>query len=166
MTNEDHNKYIAWAFIAHGGIQLLMMLLMAVMFIFIFSIGRQPGEPGPPMEFFGVFFAFMFIIQAIFTTPSFVAAYGLLKRKSWARIASIIAGVLSSMSVPIGTGACVYALWFFFGDQWKSVYPQEAGTVPDQRQLPYGVDNSKWGGHVMDEDGEVVYRHQDPPDWR
>lgn len=25
---------------------------------------------------------------------------------------------------------------------------------------------NRWGGHVMDEDGEVVYRHQDPPDWR
>lgn len=165
MTNEEHNKYIAWAFIAHGGIQLLMMLLMAVMFIFMFSIGSRPGEPGPPLEFFGMMFGIMFFVQMVFTTPSFIAAYGLLKRKSWARIASIVAGVLSSMSVPIGTAACVYALWFFFGDQWKSVYPQEAGISTDQQQLPYG-EESCWGGHVMDVDGEVVYRHQDPPDWR
>ena len=165
MTNEEHNKYIAWAFIAHGGIQILMMLLMAVMFIFMFSVGSRPGESGPPMEFFGMFFGIMFFVQMVFTTPAFIAAYGLLKRKSWARIASIVAGVLSSMSVPIGTAACVYALWFFFGDQWKTVYPQEAGISPDQQQLPYG-EESRWGGHVMDADGEVVYRHQDPPDWR
>ncbi|MGB7208817.1 MAG: hypothetical protein WBD27_09185 [Pyrinomonadaceae bacterium] len=97
----------------------------------------------------------------VFPTPSFIAAYGLLKRKSWARIASIIARVLSSMSVPIGTAACVYALWFFFGDQWKTVYPQ---SDINQHQLP-NVE-SRWGGQVMDEEGEVVYRHLDPPDWR
>ncbi len=165
MTNEEHNKYIAYAFIAHGGLQLLMLLLMAVMFFFIFSIGKPPGEPGPPMEFFGFFFGILFLVQMIFTTPAFVAAYGLLKRKGWARIASIIAGILSSMSVPIGTAACVYALWFFFGDQWKSVYPQSPTNDHNQNQLPYGGE-SRWGGHVMDEDGEVVYRHQEPPDWR
>ncbi len=164
MTNEEHNKYIAYAFIAHGAFQLLMMLLMAVMFYFMVSLPGRPGDPGPPMEFFGVMFGVMFAIQMVFVTPSFVAAYGLLKRRSWARIVSIIAGVLSSMSVPIGTAACVYALWFFFGDQWKSVYPQETTDLPDQRQLRYGGE-SRWGGHVMDEDGEIVYRHQDPPDW-
>jgi hypothetical protein len=161
MTNEEHNKYIAWAFIAHGSLQLLMTIFMVAMFYFIFSIGTRPGDPGPPMEFFGFFFGIMFLVQMVFTTPSFVAAYGLLKRKSWARIASIIAGVLSSMSVPIGTAACVYALWFFFGDQWKTVYPQ---SDINQHQLP-NVE-ARWGGQVMDEEGEVVYRHQDPPDWR
>lgn len=164
MTNEDHNKYIAYAFLAHGGLQLLMLLFIAAMFFFIFSVGTRPGDHGPPMEFFGFFFGIMFLVQMVFTTPAFVAAYGLLKRRSWARIASIIAGVLSSMSVPIGTAACVYALWFFFGDQWKSVY-QQGKTDPNQNYLPYGGE-PRWGGHVMDEEGEVVYRHQDPPDWR
>ena len=161
MTNEEHNKYIALAFIAHGSFQLLMTIFMVAMFYFIFSVGTRPGEPGPPMEFFGFLFGIMFLVQMVFTTPSFVAAYGLLKRKSWARIASIVAGILSSMSVPIGTAACVYALWFFFGDQWKTVYPQ---SDFNQHQLSYG--ESQWDGQVMDEEGEVVFRHQDPPDWR
>lgn len=164
MTDEQHNKYIAFTFIANGGFQLLMLLFMAVMFYFILAIG-PPGQPGPPMALFGVFFAVMFVIQMVFAAPSFVAAYALLRRKPWARIASIIAAILAAMHVPIGTAAAVYALWFFFGDQWKSVYPQEpADNSSDQRQIPYG--ESRWDGHVMNKEGEVVYRHQDPPDWR
>ena len=126
MTSEEHNKYIAYSFLAHGSFQLLMLMLIGVMFYFIFSNPMRPGDPGLPPGFFAIFFTIMFAIQAIFAAPSFVAAYALLKRKHWARIASIVAGVMAGMHVPIGTAACVYALWFFFGENWKSVYVETA----------------------------------------
>ncbi|MGB7208816.1 MAG: hypothetical protein WBD27_09180 [Pyrinomonadaceae bacterium] len=55
MTNEEHNKYIAYAFLAHGGLQVLMLLFIAAMFFFIFSVGTRPGDPGAPMEFLRFF---------------------------------------------------------------------------------------------------------------
>lgn len=161
MTNEEHNKYIAYAFAAHGTFQMLMLFFVGAIFWLV--AGADPTAP--PAEFFFVMFAFMFFFYMLFAAPSFIASYALLKKKPWARIASIVAAALSAMNVPIGTGAAVYALWFFCGDQWKSVYPDTAG----QRHEPYRITDApetKWEGYTRDEEGAYVYRTPPPPDWR
>jgi magnesium-transporting ATPase (P-type) len=165
MTNEQHNKYIAWAFLGYGGFQLLMTAFLGTMFFFMFSIPTRPGAPPPPMEFFGIFFAMMFLFQMIFTTPAFVAAYALLKRKPWARIASIIAAVMASMSMPFGTGACIYSLWFFFSDNWKTVYPENGIANPEVTGKQLYSGEAEWQKHA--EKFDLNERQPaSPPDWR
>jgi hypothetical protein len=166
VTNEQHNRYIGYAFLAYGGFQLLMLLFIGIMLFAMFSLPGRPGAPGPPMEFLGFFFGFMLLFQLAFTAPSFIASYGLLKKKSWARIASIIAGVMAAMSVPFGTAACVYALWFFFSDNWKEVYPEKAGqNVVDPYRIT-AANESRWTGYQTDEKGEPIFHQVEPPDWR
>lgn len=165
MTDEDHNKYIAYTFLAYGAFQLLMMLFIAVMFSMVFWIEPPSGEPQPPPAIFGIFFAFMFIFQMAFTAPSFVAAFALFKRKPWARMASIIAAVLAAMSVPVGTAACVYAMWFFFGDRWKSVYPettQAGNTMPPTLRSANDADRD----FEAERERDLAYQYREPPDWR
>ena len=165
MTNEQHNKYIAFTFLGHAGFQLLMLLFMVAIFSTVIFLPPEPGRPAPPTGIFAVMIAFVSIFYLAFTIPSLVAAYGLLKRKSWARIAAIIAGAVSSMNVPIGTAACVYALWFFLGDNWKSVYPEKAGEVNgDPKQIASGQD-SRFSGTYETADRER-FRTYEPPDWR
>ncbi len=169
MTNEQHNSYLSWAFIAHGTFQMLMGLLMlAFMSMFLF-IPDDPGPGGaPPAVFFGIMFGFIFIFQLAFALPSFIAAYGLRKKKHWARMASIVASVLAAMNVPIGTAACVYALWFFLGDNWKEVYPEAASNKDGEvktLQLAHDRD-TRWTGYQTNEKGEVIFNPVDPPDWR
>ena len=158
MTNEQHNKYIAYSFLAHGNFQLLMMLLMGLMILFTF--------PPAPMEILVFFFAFISIFYMLFAAPAFVAAYALLKKKSWARIASIIAGVLSAMSVPVGTAACVYAFWFFFGENWKSIYSENEPSSDGYREHLQLMERQPWAN--MDTDGVKYGERQQttPPDWR
>ena len=108
----------------------------------------------------------MFVIQMVFTLPSLIAAYGLLKKKSWARMAAIVAGIVSAMNVPIGTAACVYSLWFFMGENWKTVYPQEqVDNKPEPSLISKGVE-SRWTGYHTDETGQVTSHPVEPPDWR
>jgi len=167
MTSEEHNRYISWVFLAHAGFQILMMVLMLAIFSMFFFIepGRPGGPPPPPKALFGVLMAFMSVIYLVFTLPSLIAAYALRKKKSWARMASIVAGVMSAMHVPIGTAACVYSLWFFLGENWKEIYPVNAASTPRQ-QLPE-FDPAKWqGGFETDEQGRAVFQHAEPPDWR
>lgn len=161
MTDEQHNKYIAFAFIGYSAFQMLMLLFMAAVFFLVFTIDN-PNQPPPPKAFFGIFFGIMTVFQLVFTAPSLIAAYALLKRKSWARLASIIAAVMASMSVPIGTAACVYSLWFFLGDQWKSVYHKQ-GEITDRppHQIAFG-DEASW----EPEHEQNSYRYNEPPDWR
>jgi hypothetical protein len=161
MTNEQHNKLVGIGFLVHGGFQLLMGLLFALMFgSFAALIPNEPGQPAPPRGFFLIFAGFFFIIQAIFAVPSFVAAFAVLKRKSWARLSAIIAAVVSAMNVPIGTAVCVYALWFFFGENWKEVYqPAMSGA---RAELPN--DATAWANQPWEAKHERV--PPTPPDWR
>ncbi|MDT7540385.1 MAG: hypothetical protein QOE33_289 [Acidobacteriota bacterium] len=162
MTNEQHNKFIGIAFLVHGGFQMLMALLMALMFgSFALMIPNQPGREGPPRLFFLAIMVFVVVIQSIFATPSFVAGYAVLKRKSWARLSSIIAAVFSAMNVPIGTAVCVYALWFFFGENWKEIYQ----TTPGGARAELPNDATAWANQPWEaRRGERV--PPTPPDWR
>ena len=165
MTNEEHNKYLGISFLVHGGIQLVFMLLIAAFFAFFISV--VPDNPGrgdePPVAFFIVFGVVMFVFQLVFTAPAFIAAYGLLKRKSWARIASMVGAVMAGMSFPIGTAVCVYALWFMVGEGWKEVYPQAA--APARGALPHHGEYIPW-----EEQARRAAREKapppPPPDWR
>jgi hypothetical protein len=166
MTNEQHNKYVGFAFLAHGGFQIFMGLLIGLMFgSLIPLIPNQPGRPEPPRAFFFVVMMFVVMIQTIFALPSFVAAYAVLKRKSWARIMGIIAAVLSAMSVPVGTAACIYALWFFFGENWKEVY-QPATMQGGARSQLSGADNSATWTVNQHQEASRSYAPPPPPDWR
>jgi hypothetical protein len=165
MTNDEHNKYIGIGFLVHGGLQVLMLLMMAAFFFFFLMVSVPPGDE-PPMAFFGVFFAVMAIFQTLFTVPAFVAGYGILKRKSWARMAAIIAGVLSAMSVPIGTAVTVYAYWFFFGENWKQIYENEPisgnAFLPEPSFMPEGA-----RGQAREAEYEFQKNpYSQPPDWR
>ena len=165
MTPEEHNKYISWTFLANGLFQAGMMLLIFGMIIAKFSIGPRPPDDGFPAAFFTVFFSIMMLVNLAFISPNFVAYYALKNRKPWARIATIIASVLSAMNVPVGTAACVYGLWFFFGEEWKALYPETPGANVPPKQI--GLSGpAKWEGTYVRQGGEEVYRPSEPPNWR
>jgi hypothetical protein len=69
------------------------------------------------------------------------------------------------MNVPIGTAACVYSLWFFLGDNWRSVYPESTGQTADPRLLDRERE-IRWAGYQRDEKGEMAFHQVEPPDWR
>ena len=143
---------------------MLILGFMAVMFLLIgFSTG--PGDPGAPPFFLWFMFAFFAVIYSIFALPSVIAGYGLLKKKSWARVASIIAGAIAGMNFPIGTGACVYALWFFCGENWKEIYSDEA-FVREPRQLVYGVETQQAAYAEAERQPRPRFDPYNPPDWR
>jgi hypothetical protein len=123
MTSQEHNKTLGICHLVYGGLHTLMMLAMVGFFIFFAAV--MPPD-GPPPAFFLLFGVFFFIYSLIFTVPAFVAGYALLKRKPWARTASIVAAVLEAMNVPIGTAVCVYSFWFMFSDAGKQFYEQVA----------------------------------------
>ena len=122
-TKEEHNKYLAYSHLGYAAFQLLMMLLMMTVSFIIFG-AIAASEPGGafPTGIVAVVLLISFLIQLVFTVPSFIAGFGLLKRKQWARTATIIAGVLAAMSFPIGIAVCVYTFWFLFGENGKELY--------------------------------------------
>ena len=103
MKPEEHNRTVGLLHIVYAGIQSLVMLGMILLFLVIGPITANPPRGGVmPVAFFAMIMALIVFFQALFTIPSFVAGYGLLKQKKWAKTAGIIAGVLAAISFPQG----------------------------------------------------------------
>jgi len=128
MTPEQHNRYLGLSHLAFGGLFGLAMLAFIGFFTVIFATSSGPGQG----DLIFIVFAglFMTVFYGIFMIPSFVAGYALLKRKSWARTAAIIGGVMAAMSFPVGTAVCVYTFWFLFSEPGKSLYDKQPALPP------------------------------------
>lgn len=166
MTDEEHNKYIAWVFIAHG---IFQILILAFMFVVLGIMFFSNPDPDFPHELFLAIFGAVLAVNFLFLLPNFVAAYAMLKQKSWARVMAIVASVLAVMSVPTGTVAGVYALWYFLGDKWRSVYEPHKMQGNDfylNSSINSSPAGQRWEGRYVNEHGEEVYRQPEIPDWR
>ncbi len=162
MTPQEHNKFVGLAQLGYAGFHLLMMtVLMGVEgYMFQNIYGRSQRMGGPPMsQFLVVMFVFIGLFSVAMTVPSVVAGYALLKRRPWAKVAGIVAGVVAATSFPIGTAVAVYTFWFLFSDVGKQLYPgknQELPPLPPKEWQPGSMDSAH--------DGWVYYTA--PPDWR
>ena len=166
MTDEQHNKNIACTFFVQGVFQLAMFLLIFVIYCVVPPISFSPGDSRAPHYTFSFTFVCILFIQMLLASASCVAGYALLKRKRWARDAGIVAGILASLSVPIGTVVCCYSLWFFLSRKCRSVYDDwSAQNQSDPRQIAFGRE-SRWAGYHTDEAGDVIFHPVEPPDWR
>lgn len=158
VTPEQHNKYLAMAHLAHAGLYSLMILGMMALFAAMLAIPSS-GSNNPPPVFFFVLFLFIIAFNGMFAIPSFVACYALLKRKRWAKLATIIAGVMAAMVFPSGTAVSVYTFWFLFSEPGKLLYDQPVQTLPPPRPswLKAGAPNQIEDQYVPP---------SGPPNWR
>lgn len=161
MTPEQHNKYLAWAHLIYAVFHSLMGVVASLFMMAMFS--RLPdasrGNPPPPV-FFVAIGVFMLVLTVGISIPSVIAGYGLLKRKRWAKISTIVAGAFAAMQFPFGTALCVYTFWFLFSEPGKVLYDQGAMSLPPgpPREWAYGS-----------KEKEKAYEYvppATPPDWR
>lgn len=157
LTPEQHNKYLAWSQLAHGGLFFLFLLamlgMMSVMFLSV------PGPQGPPPAVLGFMWVFFAGFYGLMLLPQVVAGYALLKQKPWARTAAIIGAVTAAMSFPIGTAVCVYTFWFLFSEPGKALYDRPRFALPPQ--------STAWPINPVQHEREKQYTPpSSPPDWR
>ena len=124
MTAKEHNRLVGIFLMAHGGIQALVMIFIAIIYGVMgaaFAIGGRAEE-----KFIGVIFIAMIAVLSIFVIffsgSQILGGYKLFKEKGNARTWGIIGSVVSCLFFPIGTAVGVYGLWFLFGDQGKQFY--------------------------------------------
>jgi hypothetical protein len=158
LTPQEHNRYLAFSHIAYGS----MMCLMSIFVTGLFMAMMRLGPDGPPAVFMLFMSLFFLGIYGLMTAPSFVAAYGLLKGRKWARTAAIIGGVTSAMNFPIGTAVCVYTFWFLFSEPGKAMFEQPRYALPRSRQTWATGDVSQ---HQHQHQTEYT-PPPTPPDWR
>ena len=159
MTPEEHNKFLGWAHIIHGGLYLLMILAILTMMTFVFLFAPPGPNDPPPMALIPILWIFFGVFFGLMLTPSLIAGYALLKRKRWAKIAAIIGGVTAANSFPIGTAVCVYTFWFLFSEPGKQMYDRGSLALPPQ--------SANWQSTANQSQREPQYAPPPtPPDWR
>ena len=52
--------------------------------------------------------------------PSWEAVGREVKRRPWAKVVALVAGILSFPAFPIGTGVGLYAIWVFLQDDTET----------------------------------------------
>jgi hypothetical protein len=102
-----HVKVLGWIVFVTGVMGVVGSACMfVVMTTLAFAEGDAEARQIVPMIALG-FSTFLGLLSCI----SLVAGYGLLKRKSWARVLGLVDGFLGLMWFPIGTLAGLYAFW-------------------------------------------------------
>jgi hypothetical protein len=67
--------------------------------------------------------AIFFLVTSV---PGLIAGIGLLKRRNWARILTIVLAILDLLNIPIGTIIGIYALWVLLNDKTSQLFTQAA----------------------------------------
>ncbi len=166
MTPEQHIKYLGWSHIGYGAFFALIFGLMMLFFggSMLAAMLSNPGSSGPPVFVF-VFMLLIFTLMLVLTTlPAFVAGYGLLKGKKWAKVWAIISAVLAGGQFPMGTAVTVYTFWFLFSEPGKQYFERGANyALPPGRQT---WANQQWDNESQRQREGQYNSPPSPPDWR
>ena len=169
MTSEQHNNLISTLHLVYAGLQTLILLGLGLVFALIIANVPNDGGEGALL---GGFMAIIFFVSWLFSAvPSIIAGYAMKKRKSWARIASIIASCFAVINIPHGTALGVYSLWFLFSDKGNQFYSATQNpyymTPPPQINPAYTPDYNYAPNADGRRERETVYAPPtQPPDWR
>lgn len=104
---EQHVKILGWLLI---GANVFGILVGGFVFFLLLSVGALSGDS----EALGVMMIVgMFVagILLIFSLPGIAAGWGLLKRKSWARLLGLVFSFISLWNFPLGTAVGVYGFY-------------------------------------------------------
>ena len=117
MTIEEHKRLLGILHLVYGGFHGLLAFVLVIAFGIPAAVlvGSATGGEGMPLAFLVFALLLGLLLSLIFMIPPLVAGYGLLKRKPWARTASLVAAVVEVLNVPHGTALSIYNFWLLFG---------------------------------------------------
>ncbi len=119
---ENHVKLLAIFHLIWGGIGLLTILIVFTLFVGGFTLLRiAEGDP-VPFWLAGGFGTVLLVIAAVVAVPSLLAGYGLLKRRIWARILTIILSIIALFEFSLGTILGVYGLYVLLHGESSRIF--------------------------------------------
>jgi hypothetical protein len=104
---ERHIEVLGWLYI---GLSILQILIGIAVFVVLAGIAVLPEVDHEAAAILSVIALFVALFFIIISTPGIIGGIGLLKRKNWARILTIILGFINLVNFPIGTALGIYTL--------------------------------------------------------
>jgi hypothetical protein len=122
LTPQDHNKTLGICHLFYGAFHALLLFGFALFLIVVGAIGRGGQVSADSLIVFACLVGVLAFFGVLLAAPSIVAGYGLIKNKNWAKVATIVAGVVDAMNFPFGVALCIYSFWFAFEGAGKRLY--------------------------------------------
>lgn len=117
MTPRDHNKALVIIF---GLLGLLLTILILISPLIISANVDDFSSPRRDKQILIAAVAFCLVLSLALLL--LITAYGLHKRKRWARIIALTIAVLVVLYFPLGTALGVYTWWFLHSEGGKRLY--------------------------------------------
>ena len=117
---DQHVKILGWLHIA---MNVLMLMIAAFVFVILMVIVPLADDPEAAVVLPIVAVSVSGFL-VLFGGIGILIGWGLLKRKSWARILAIITGFLNLLNFPLGTIMGVYAIWVLLQDGAADYFAQ------------------------------------------
>jgi hypothetical protein len=128
---KTHVRITAILFLVFGVLLTLAALFSSLLFgglAFVIGASHDEGAPlgAAIMGFTGVALT---VILLVFSVPSIVCGWGLLRYRRWARLLGIVLAAIALLRVPVGTIFGIYALWVFFSKQTEPLFDGSPGST-------------------------------------
>ncbi len=115
---DKHITILGWLYIALN----VFTLFIGVMVFFILIGAGLLSADGEAMSVLAIVGTFVLGILVVVSIPGIITGWGLLKRKSWARVLALVIGFLSLMNIPLGTMLGAYTIWALLAHDEASNY--------------------------------------------
>jgi len=104
---EKHISLIGILWIVMGGLSLVFGLLGSLLLFGISFIPDMGNEAPFILRTVGSIAIFFFALLGL---PKIIAGIGLLKKKEWGRILTLIVSFISLLNIPLGTALGIYSI--------------------------------------------------------
>jgi hypothetical protein len=122
---ERHLDTLGMLWIAIGGLFVIPALILAALSpVRVFLQTRMSINHA----FGSLLFSLAIASLAIMAAGGICVGLGLMQRRSWARAAALILGVLALFHPPLGTALGIYTLWIFLADEHGNEYRYLVGV--------------------------------------
>lgn len=119
---KKHLDILAYLYLALG---ILGILGALIAFLVLAGTGALADDPEAAAITSGMG-VIVGVIVLVLSVPNLLAGYGLLKRRSWARLLALVLGFLNLFQVPLGTALGIYTFWVLLKDEAAAYF---AGTA-------------------------------------
>ena len=119
-----HIKVIGVLFLVCGGMLAALALFLPAVLGLIASFVHSSGEPdaATASTVLGLTGAALSIFFGVMALPFIATGWGMLKFKSWSRVAGIVLGALLLVQIPVGTAIGIYALVILFRKDAEALF--------------------------------------------
>ena len=97
--------------IAAGNLFLALVLLIAVPVLLLVPGIVIAASASSEASIVSLAMLIPITILCIVATPSLLAGWGLIRRKSWGNVWAVISAILNIANIPLGTALAIYTFW-------------------------------------------------------